>query len=58
MNKTKQPAEETLAFMMLVMKRKRFLLQAFSYLVLTEVQRRGLEVRGGGTFTSVSLKNL
>lgn len=59
MNKAKQPAEEeTLAFLMLGMKKKNLSLQAFCYFVLTEFQRRALEGRGGGNFTFVSLKNL
>lgn len=58
MNNTKQPAEETLDFLMLVLKRKNLLLQAFCYLIITEIQRIGLAIRGGGNFTFVSLRNL
>lgn len=59
MNKTKQPAEETSAFPMEGMKWK-FTQKATGFLLPCSrwVQRRVLEVRKGGNFTSISPKNL
>lgn len=55
MNKTKQLARET-SIPDTGYEKEESLLQAFCYLVPTEVQRKVLEVRGAGYFTFINLK--
>lgn len=57
MNKTKKPAKETPAFLILARKRKNLLLEGFLYLIVWSSEE-GLGVKEERNFTLVSLKNL